>query len=209
MVTHLDRGVGQIVDLVEELDLADHTLILFTSDNGPTFGIGGADSDFFDSALGRRGRKGEVYEGGLRVPLVARWPGVIKPGAEAEAVSAMWDLLPTLCEAAGAETPEKIDGVSLLGVLKQSATELEREHLYWEFPAKEGQQAVRWRNWKGVRTNLAAGAQRWQLYDLSVDETESHDVADEHPDVVERIKQIAAAEHTPSSIFPLQSVDSP
>jgi arylsulfatase A len=209
MVTHLDRGVGQIVDLVEELGLADNTLILFTSDNGPTFHLGGADSDFFNSAMGRRGLKGEVYEGGLRIPLIARWPDAIKPSTETEAVSAMWDLLPTLCEATGADIPDEIDGLSLLGVLKEPSTKLDREHLYWEFPAKTGAQAARWRNWKGVRTNLAAGPQRWQLYDLSVDETESQDVADEHPDVVKRIEQIAAAEHTPSPVFPLQSVDSP
>jgi arylsulfatase len=210
MVTHMDRGVGQIVDLIEELGLDGNSLILFTSDNGPTYDrLGGADSDFFDSALGRRGRKGEVYEGGLRVPLVARWPGVIEPNTEAEVAAAMWDLLPTLCDAAGAEPPEEIDGVSLLGVLEEPTAKLEREHFYWEFPAKKGQQAVRWRNWKGVRTNLANGPQRWQLYDLSVDEAESQDVADEHPDVVKRIDEIAIAEHEPSRLFRLPGVDSP
>ncbi len=210
MVSHLDRGVGQIIDLVHELGLDDNTLILFTSDNGPTFDrLGGADSDFFHSSAGLRGRKGEVYEGGLRVPLVARWPGVIKPGAETAVAAAMWDLLPTLGEAAGADAPEPIDGISLMSVLREPATELAREHLYWEFAAKDGQQAVRWREWKGVRTNLANGPQRWQLYDLSVDESESQDVADEHPKIVERIEQIAAAEHAPSPVFPLPGVDSP
>jgi arylsulfatase len=210
MVTHLDRGVGQIVDLVHEHELDDNTLILFTSDNGPTFErLGGADSDFFNSTAGRRGRKGSVYEGGLRVPLIARWPDVIKPNSETDAVAAMWDLLPTLCEAASTPAPEQIDGVSLFSVFQNPDSELSRDHLYWEFPAKEGQQAVRFGNWKGVRTDLAKGPQRWQLYDLAADETETHDVADEHPQVVEQIERIAAVEHAPSQVFPLQSVDSP
>jgi arylsulfatase len=210
MVTHLDRGVGQIVDLVRELGLDENTLILFTSDNGPTFErLGGADSDFFDSAAGLCGRKGSVYEGGLRVPLIARWPGVTKPNSKTDAVAAMWDLLPTLCEATSTAAPEQIDGVSLVSIFKEPRSELSRNHLYWEFSAKEGQQAVRLGDWKGVRTDLAKGPQRWQLYHLAADESETQDVADEHPHVVKQIERIAAAEHVPSQVFPLQSVDSP
>jgi arylsulfatase len=209
MVSTMDRGVGQIVDLVHELKLDDNTIILFTSDNGPTYDIGGADSDFFNSASGRRGRKQTVYEGGLRVPLIVRWPGQVKPGGETNAVGAMWDLLPTLCEAVGAEPPQNIDGVSLVSSLKDPAQSPKRDYLYWEFSALEGQQAIRMGDWKGVRTELAKGSQRWQLYDLAIDETESHDVADEHPDVVARIEQIAAEAHVPSEVFPLQSVDLP
>jgi arylsulfatase A len=209
MVSHLDRGVGQIVDLVRELGLHDNTIILFTSDNGPTFNIGGADSDFFNSAAGRRGRKQTVYEGGLRIPLIVHWPGVVRPGGQTEAVAALWDLLPTLCEVAGVQPPQDVDGVSLVSSLKDPSKSPQRRHLYWEFSAQDGQQAVRMGDWKGVRTKLAKGSQRWQLYDLAADETESHDVADEHPDVLARIQQIAAESHVPSEVFPLQSVDLP
>ncbi|HEX6961610.1 MAG TPA: arylsulfatase [Lacipirellula sp.] len=208
MVSHMDRGVGQIVELVNQLGLDENTIILFTSDNGPTYDrLGGADSDFFNSTLGLRGRKGDVYEGGLRVPLVVRWPGVTQQGSQTDAVAAMWDLLPTLCEAAGAETPKPIDGLSLVSVLKDPSSKLNREYLYWEFPNRSGQQAVRMGNWKGVRTDLAKGPQRWQLYDLSVDETEAHDVAGEHPNIVKQIDRLAAEAHVPSETFPLQSVD--
>jgi len=209
MVSYMDHGVGQVVDLVHDLGLDDNTLILFTSDNGPTYErLGGADSDFFNSAMGRRGRKGTVYEGGLRIPLIARWPGVIKPSADSNAVGAMWDLLPTICEATYTEAPHNIDGVSLLGVLKGSPP-LQRDYLYWEFPNPVGQQAVRMGDWKGVRTDLAKGPQRWQLYNVAADELEAHDVADEHPEVLKQIEQIAADAHVPSPVFPLQSVDSP
>jgi arylsulfatase len=210
MVSYMDKGVGQVVDLVHELGLDDNTLIIFTSDNGPTYErLGGADSDFFDSALSRRGRKGTVYEGGLRIPLIVRWPGKIKPASQSNAVAAMWDLLPTICDAAKVATPQNVDGVSLLGELEGTAPSPKHEYLYWEFPNPVGQQAVRWGDWKGVRTELAKGPQRWQLFNLAADEFEAHDVADEHPEVVKQIEQIAAQAHVPSQTFPLQSVDSP
>jgi arylsulfatase len=208
MVSHLDRGVGQIVDVVRELGLDENTLILFTSDNGPTFNIGGADSEFFNSSAGLRGRKGSVYEGGLRVPLIARWPGVIKASHETDAIAAMWDLLPTLCEVAGDEAPTDIDGVSLLNVLTNSSPPPQRDYLYWEFPARGGQQAVRWGDWKAVRTDLDSGPQRWQLYDLKADESESFDVADEHPEVVEQIKKLASEARVDSKVFPLANAES-
>jgi arylsulfatase len=210
MVSYMDEGVGQVVDLVHELGLDENTLIIFTSDNGPTYErLGGADSDFFDSASGRRGRKGTVYEGGLRIPFIARWTGKIESASQSNAVAAMWDLLPTICDAANVAEPQNIDGVSLLGELEGTSPLPKREYLYWEFPNPVGQQAVRWGDWKGVRTELAKGPQRWQLYNLAADEFEAHDVADEHPEVVEQIEQIAAQAHVPSQIFPLQSVDSP
>jgi len=208
MVTHMDRGIGQIVDLVRELGLDERTLILFTSDNGPTYDrLGGADSDFFNSTAGLRGRKGSVYEGGLRVPLIARCPGRISAGGEVDEPCAMWDLLPTLCEAAGAKPPAEIDGVSLLNALTGNQPLPSRDCLYWEFPAYGGQQALRAGNWKAVRTDLAGGSKRWQLYDLSNDATESFDVAEEHPQVVERLVKLADAAHRESQTFPLPSVD--
>jgi arylsulfatase A len=204
----MDHGIGQIVDLIDELNLDERTLILFTSDNGPTYDrLGGSDSNFFASAGILRGRKGSVYEGGLRVPLIARWPGHFKPAREIDAPCAMWDLLPTLCEAAGAETSNELDGVSLLAALTKDLPLPQRDLLYWEFPAYGGQQAIRSGDWKAIRTNLAAGPQRWQLFDLSFDEIEAFDVADEHPKVVELLAQLAEGAHTDSKLFPLPNVD--
>ena len=115
MVTQVDKHVGQIMQLVVDLGLDDNTIVLFTSDNGPTFQrLGGADSDFFNSSGPLRGRKGSVYEGGIRVPLVARWPGKIKPGSVTDHLSAFWDFLPTFSEIARAEKPTNIDGISFV-----------------------------------------------------------------------------------------------
>jgi arylsulfatase len=208
MVTRMDNGVGQIVELVHQLGLDDSTLILFASDNGPTYDrLGGADSDFFHSTDGLRGRKGSVYEGGIRVPLIARWTGKIKPGGQFDEPAAMWDLLPTLSEVSGAQPPQDIDGVSLLKTFRENQPAPKRDYFYWEFPAFSGQQAVRSGNWKAVRTDLSKGPQRWQLYDLAADRAEAFDVADEHPDIVQRLAKFAEQAHTPSKQFPLPNVD--
>jgi len=208
MVTHMDRGVGQIVDLVHELQLDEQTLILFTSDNGPAYDrLGGADSDFFASTGVLRGRKGSVYEGGLRVPLIARWSGRIKPGGEINKPCAMWDLLPTLCEAAGAAPPKDIDGFSLLSALTRDQSLPSREGLYWEFPAYGGQQAIRSGDWKAVRTGLSTSSPKWQLYDLSSDETEAFDVADKHPQIIARLAELAQQVRVPSHMFPFPGLD--
>jgi arylsulfatase len=208
MVTHMDAGIGQIVHLVHELNLDERTLVLFVSDNGPVYDrLGGTDSDFFNSTDGLRGRKGSVYEGGIHVPMVARWTGSIKPGGEVDQPAAMWDLLPTLCEVAGAKPPKDIDGLSLLKTFTSNEPVPKREYFYWEFPAYGGQKAVRAGDWKAVRTDLSKGPQRWQLYDLAADRTEAFDVADEHSDVVSRLAKFAEAAHTPSQQFPLPNVD--
>lgn len=209
MVSQLDTSVGEIVDLVAELGLDDDTIILFTSDNGPTYErIGGADSDFFDSAAGLRGRKKEVYEGGIRIPLIARWTGKIKADSTENAPAAMWDLLPTLCDVAGAKPPADIDGVDLLPALLGKQEPVINRDFYWELPNNSGVQAVRHGHWKGVRTGLLAGPQPWQLYDLAADPKETTDVAAEHADVVARIDAIARESHVPSKEFPFPALDS-
>jgi arylsulfatase len=119
----------------------------------------------------------------------------------------MWDLLPTLCELAGAQPPKDVDGISLLKTLIANQPAPKRDYLYWEFPAFSGQQAVRSGNWKAVRTDLSKGPQRWQLYDLAADRAEAFDVADEHPDIVQRLAKFAEQAHTPSKQFPLPNVD--
>jgi arylsulfatase len=204
MVSYMDREIGRIVDLIDELGLSENTLIMFTSDNGPTYErIGGADSDFFDSAGPLRGRKGTVYEGGIRVPLIASWPGRIKAGEQSDHVSAFWDLLPTVCEVTKVQAPEKVDGVSFAATLLDTGQQLEHEFLYWEFPAYGNQQAVRMGDWKALRTNLDRGEREFELYNLKTDVGEKKNVAAEHPDVVRRMTEIVEAEHVPSKLFPL------
>lgn len=213
MVSHLDRDVGRIMALVEELGLDDDTLILFSSDNGPTYNrLGGSDSEFFESAGPLRGFKGSLYEGGIRVPLVVRWPGKIPAGTVTDHISAIWDIMPTIAEITGTRAPDGIDGISLAPTLfgrpdKQKA----HEYLYWEFPAYGGQQAVRMGRWKAVRQNMARKNNpdplQIELYDLEADLGETTDVAETHPDVVARMRQIFEAARTPSKLFPLKPID--
>jgi arylsulfatase A len=210
MVSQLDRGVGEIVDLVAELGLDENTLILFTSDNGPTFErVGGADSDFFDSSAGLRGRKRDVYEGGIRVPLIARWSGKIQADSTENAPAAMWDLLPTLCDVAGAKPPADVDGVDLLPAMLGKEEPRTTRDFYWELPNNGGVQAVRHGDWKGVRVGLSKGPQPWQLYDLANDPSETTDVAAKRSDVVAKIDEFARASHVPSKEFPFPALDSP
>ena len=203
MITRLDRYVGQVFALLKELNLDQDTLVMFSSDNGPTYDkLGGTDSDFFASAAGLRGLKGAVYEGGLRVPLIARWPGKIAPGRVTPLVSSFCDVLPTLAEAAGAGLTHHIDGISFLPTLLDKGQQKQHEFLLWEFYGYGGQQAVRLGDWKGVRTdchNRPRGP--IELYDLKTDPGERHDVAARRPDVVARINQIMIREHTDSEIW--------
>ena len=210
MISHLDRGIGSVLERLESLGIADNTLVIFTSDNGPTHDrIGGSDSDFFQSSGPLSGRKGSLREGGIRVPFIARWPAVIASGRTSEHVCAFWDYFPTLCEVAGVEVPAGLDGISFLPTL---AEEPQRAHefLYWEFPGYGGHQAVRLGNWKALREKLHRNPSApYQLYDLVRDPGETVDLAAEHPDVVRRIAGIAAAEHRPSTLFPMKALDEP
>ncbi len=197
MVTRLDREVGRIAQLVRELGLDRDTLIVFTSDNGPTFN-GGTDSAFFESAGAFRGLKTMVYEGGIRVPMVARWPGRIPAGTVSAHASAFEDYMPTFAEMAGVERPAGIDGLSMLPALQGRANEQKpREYLYWEF---QGKQVVRQGDWKGIR-NAATGA--FDLYDLEKDVGEKANVAAVHPDIVARIEGVMRTARTDSALFPL------
>ncbi len=206
MITRMDRDVGRIVDLLEELGLRDNTLVAFSSDNGPTFN-GGTDSTFFESAAQFRGLKGSVYEGGLRVPLVVSWPGVVPQGSRTRHLSAFQDVMPTLLELAGVRIPEGIDGLSFSPTLRGETDQRQHEALYFEFPAYGGQQAVRTERWKLVRRQLLKGQPSLALYDMDSDEAEQEDVASIHPDVVERLLAIARREHTPSEHFPFPALD--
>lgn len=208
MVTRLDRSVGRILAKLKDLQLDEQTLVLFTSDNGPTHGrVGGADSEFFHSAGELRGLKGSVYEGGLRVPLIARWPGKIKAEQTSSLPCAAYDLLATLAEVASVKSPPPTDGISLLPTLLGQGEQRQHEFLYWEFPGYGGQQAVRMGDWKGVRQKLAQKRTQIELYNLKDDVSETHDVADKHPEVLKQIGAILAREHIPSPEFPLQTLD--
>jgi arylsulfatase len=206
MVTRMDRDIGRLLELLDELDLAEDTIVFFASDNGPTYNrLGGSDSDFFQSAGAFRGLKGSLYEGGIRVPLVARWPGRFEPGRVSDLPSAFWDVFPTVCEFAGAAVPADLDGVSLAPTLTGAGEQTRHDYLYWEFRAYGGQQAVRLGDWKGVRQKMKSGNREIELYDLATDVEESRDLAAEQPELIERVRAIMDGEgRTESEHFPLR-----
>ena len=203
MVTRMDREVGRILDLLDELGVAGNTIVVFTSDNGPTYDrLGGTDSEYFGSADGMRGLKGSMYEGGVRVPTVVRWPGVVKPGIESNALSGFEDWLPTLAAAAGAEVPEGVDGIDLRPAFAGGEG---RDWLYREFTGYGGWQAAWDGRWKALRKDLKRPKKNspTELYDLETDRAETTDVSGDHPEVVARLEAIMAREHAPSEVFPM------
>lgn len=202
MVTRMDKDVGRIMSLLKELALDDNTLVIFTSDNGPTFN-GGSDSAFFESAKPLRGLKGSVYEGGIRVPYIARWPGRIKAAGTSNHISAFWDFLPTCCELTGKDPPQDIDGISMLPtLLGRDQEQKKHEYMYWEL---RGQQAIRMGKWKALR--LKPG-RKIELYDLDSDIAESNDLADGHPEIVAEMAKIFRTSRTESEVFPLPKAKS-
>ncbi len=202
MVSYLDHQVGQLVDQLKEMGIYDNTLIIFTSDNGPTYN-GGTDSPWFNSGgpfNSKYGRgKGFTYEGGLRVPMIATWPGRIEPGSQSDHISAFWDVMPTLCEIAGVDAPEDTDGISFLAALT-GKDQTPHEFLYWEFPAYGGQQAVRMGKWKGIRMDIKKGNKSIQLFNLEDDPQEQTDVAGQHPEIIKKMESIMQQEHTAPAI---------
>ena len=197
MITRMDREVGRVMALLDELGLDDNTIVFFTSDNGPTFN-GGTDSDFFNSAGEFRGLKTELYEGGIRVPMIARWRGHIEPGTVSDHQSGFWDFLPTLAELVSKQPPADTDGLSILPTLLGTPEEQQsHEYLYWEY---HGKQAVRLGDWKAVRHGVNEPI---ELYNLANDIGEQLNVAAEYPDVAARIDDIMHNGRTPSELFPL------
>lgn len=209
MISHMDRDIGNLMNLIDELGLTEDTLIMFTSDNGPTYDrLGGTDSEYFESSGPLRGRKGSLLEGGIRVPLVASWPGKLPAGKSTDHIAAFWDFLPTFCEITGVEAPEGIDGISMWPTLTGKGEQPAHEYLYWEFPAYGGQQAIRMGNWKALREKLFKQPDaKWQLYDLASDIGESKDVAASNPDVIARIIEISQQARVPSELFPFPALD--
>ena len=204
MITRMDRDIGRLFAQLKQLGIDDDTLVMFSSDNGP-HKEGGADPAFFESWGPLRGYKRALYEGGVRVPMIARWPGKIKAGSVTNHVSAFWDLLPTCTELAGIEAPENIDGISYLPtLLGKPKKQKEHGYLYWEFHEQGKRQAVRMGDWKGVRLNVAKNPNGpIELYSLKDDLREKHNVADQYPEIVGRIEKYMKAARTPSEHWPL------
>ena len=201
MVTRFDRNVGKILDQLEAQGLVEDTIFVVTSDNGSTFGIGGYDPSFFNGTGGLRGHKCNLYEGGIRVPMVVAWPARIAAGVTDSTLVANWDLMPTILSVAGVETEAEMDGIDFSPVLLGTGEAPARDHLYWEFHAGGGLQAVRQGRWKGVRNGVHRDADLpVELYDLEVDPTETTDVALDHPEIAAGILQIMRTEHTVSPV---------
>jgi len=207
MMTLVDRDVGRLLDLLKELGIDENTVVLFSSDNGP-HQEGGHKPEFFDSNGPYRGFKRDLYEGGIRTVLLARWPGQIKAGSKSDLISAQWDLLPTFCELGGAKLPEDVDGISFLPtLLGESGRQKEHEFLYWEFHERGGKRAVRFGPWKAVQLNLQKNADGpIELYNLNKDPGESKNIADRHPELISKAKTLFEQAHTPSDVWPIRSL---
>ncbi len=202
MVEVLDTQIGEIVKKTEELGIADNTIIVFTSDNGPHL-EGGADPEYFDSNGPLKGFKRDLYEGGVRVPMIIKWPNVVKPDSQSDHISAFWDIMPTFTEIIETEIHENIDGLSFLPTLKGDVGHQKKhEYLYWEFHELGGRQAVRKGNWKAVKYNVFdASNSEIELYDLSDDIGEERNVASQNPQVLTEMEEILNSARTPSEVF--------
>jgi len=198
MINYLDDQLGELIQTLKDEGLYENTLIIFSSDNGPTY-AGGVDPEYFNSAgpfPNQYGRtKGFTYEGGIRVPMIASWPGKIRPGTQSNHISAFYDVLPTLCEVGGMAPPEDTDGISFLPELLGTMKQPRHDYLYWEFPSYKGQQAVRMGDWKGLRTNMFEGNRSIELYNLKHDPFESDNLAAQQPEIVAQIDSIMALAH--------------
>ncbi len=207
MISALDHYVGEIMAQVKALGIDNNTIIMFSSDNGPS-DHGGARPEVFNSNGGFRGLKGSLYEGGIRVPFIARWPGKIKPNQVNDHISAQFDLLPTVAELLNIKPEYPVNGISLLPSLLGRSKQPQHPYLYFEFPEYGGQQAVLQGDWKGIRRNLISNPHAaWELYNLSIDRREENDVADEHPEIIERFKGIAQESHQHPQINEWEVID--
>ncbi|MCC5929890.1 MAG: arylsulfatase [Cyclobacteriaceae bacterium] len=200
MISYLDEEVGLLIEKLKKEGLYENTLIIFSSDNGATYN-GGTQSPWFQSNGIFKSEygwgKGFLHEGGIRVPMIASWPGKIKAGSVTDHISAFQDVLPTLCEIAGTEMPSEADGLSFLNVLLEREQQT-HEYLYWEFPESGGQQAVRMGKYKALRKDMHKGNLQWSLFDLEVDPQERHDIAEQYPEWTVWAEEIAQKARTPS-----------
>lgn len=202
MVGRLDLYVGEIIKALKEKGIANNTLIIFSSDNGPHRENGG-DPEFFTSSGIFRGIKRDLYEGGIRTAFIAYWPGKIKP-AVTEQPAALWDIYPTFLELAGAKVKEKIDGISMVPMLLNKGKQKQHEYFYWEFHENNGRQAVRWKNWKAVKLNVSVNENSpVELYNLSIDPSEKNNVAAKYPAIVKKMEKLIKEAHVYNKDWPL------
>jgi uncharacterized sulfatase len=195
MITRMDADIGRLFDLLAELGIDDKTLVLFSSDNGP-HREGGQSAERFDPNGPLRGMKRDLYEGGVRVPLLARWPGQIPAGRTSDHIAYHGDVFATLAELAGQPAPGGLDSISMLPTLTgRDSEQKQHEYLYWEFYEQGSKQAVRWQNWKAVRKPMLTG--KTELYNIEDDLGETTDVAAASPDVVRRLEQMMDSAHVP------------
>ena len=219
MVTRLDREIGRLVKLLKEKGVYENTVIIFSSDNGPLFNqFGGTDTDFFNSHGGLRGRKGSMYEGGIRVPCVVSWSGKIRPGTVTDQMSGFEDWFPTLLEITGVEYQNlnPCDGISLVPLLLgEKSTRPVRDWLYRESPGYGGQQTIMVGDWKAVRVGLGPAKQAKksiddvpvELYNLKDDHAEETDLAARYPEKAKELRAMMEREHIRSSLFPMPLLD--
>ncbi len=200
MVNYLDDQVGELIAKVKELGIQDNTIIMFTSDNGPHL-EGGADPDYFDSNGILKGYKRDLYEGGIRAPMIVRWPGKIAPGTRSDHISAFWDVMPTIADVLDVNVPEGLDGISFLPAL-ENKEQPEHDYMYWEFHELGGRQALRKGDWKLVRYHVNDEPDRPQeLYNLKDDPGEENDLSKEYPDKVAELQGIMENARTESDVF--------
>ena len=199
MITRMDRDIGRTMNLLKKLNIDEKTIVFFSSDNGAAQRW----EDRFDSSGLLRGRKRDVYEGGIRTPLVVRWPGKIKPAAESDHISAFWDFLPTCAELAGVSAPENIDGISMVPtLLGRDDRQKRHKFLYWEFfHWKKGfYLAVRMGDFKVVRLSPTGPL---ELYNLKTDIAEKNNIAAEHPEIIAEIEAYLKTARTDSPHWPI------
>ena len=205
MITLLDRYVGQVLDRLEKYGSSENTLVIFTSDNGP-HEEGGHDPQYFKSSGPFKGIKRDLYEGGIRVPFIAWWPGTVAEGSQSNHIAAFEDMMPTFGALAQEDLPPAIDGISIVPTLTGEGTQKKHDYLYWEFPAQGGKQAVRMGKWKAVRLGVTDNPTTpVELYNLEKDMGETNNVANQHPEVVNRMMEIIKEAHVASEVFPLYS----
>ncbi|HUA37248.1 MAG TPA: sulfatase-like hydrolase/transferase [Candidatus Sulfopaludibacter sp.] len=186
MIARLDDHIGQLLDQLKRLNLQSNTVIFFSSDTGPQTG-GGVNPKFFQSAGPFRGQRGDLYEGGLRVPMIVSWPGKIRPGQVSDFPWAAWDFLPTALQLALREPPKNIDGISVLPTLLGETQTNRHDAFSWALQDRDLAQAVRRGDWKIVR---AKASDKWELYNLKTDPGETMDVADKDPDVMAKFERL-------------------
>jgi arylsulfatase A len=205
MVNLLDDQVGEILSKLKELGLEENTIVIFSSDNGPHL-EGGADPDYFDSNGIYKGYKRDLYEGGIRVPMIVKWPAKVKASSQSNHISAFWDLLPTISEILGTSTLDNIDGISFLPSLLDEKNQKQHDYLYWEFHEKKGRLAVRQGDWKLIRYDVFIPENTTtELYNLAKDPGEENNVAEANPEITAKLLKLMESARTESDVFKFQA----